>query len=104
MSQLIEHSFKPRAIATGFQSYNYFPGKPRVKSTHVIPAVIEFAQMNFSIGAAAVRDGLDSRVKVDTAIYCQSHGRLRLQSYARRDCTTITAGGACFIPSKIRED
>jgi len=77
MSKFLEHAFKPTAVAAGFQSYYYFSRQSGVKGSQVILLVMQFAKMNLSIIAAAVCKSLYPRVKVNAAIYCLNHGRLR---------------------------
>jgi len=77
VSEFFEQAFKPTAVAAGFQSYYYLSGQSCVKGSQVILLVMELAKMNLSIIAAAVCKSLYPRVKVNAAIYCLNHGRLR---------------------------
>jgi len=97
--------FKPGAVATGFQSYDYFTGKLTVKTTYVVFAVVEFVQMDFPIGDNTVSNGLYSRMKVYSAIYCRCHGRLLTAVLIALVAILLSRrGGADFIPSKNRKD
>src|SRR5687768_6652716 len=83
--KVLEHSFEPRAVTTGFQPDDYVAFKLRVESAHLLfVLVLQLANDEFASFSFQITDRLLSCVKVNADIYCL-HGA-SLQSHVT-ECT-----------------
>src|SRR6267143_1376433 len=90
-TQLLEQSFEPGAVTTGFQTDDYGPGELCIESPHLwFVLVLQLMNDEFASFSFQITDGLLSCMKVNADIYCvhsasfQSHDTELLRVYHSR--------------------
>src|SRR6266705_7154279 len=81
-TQLLEQSFEPGTVTTGFQAHDHLTLELAVKSAHLLfVLVLQFTADEFASFSFQITDRLLSCMKVNADIYCvhsasfQSHVR-----------------------------
>src|SRR5882757_2773676 len=97
-TQLLEQSFEPGTVATGFQSDDYPTAELGVESTHLLfVLVLQFTGDEFASFSFQITDRLLSCMKVNADIYCLHSASF--QSPSKRALSLLKAGRRCFITS-----